>query len=120
MVSFWCPHVVPAKDFRMLRRDEALRRMLLIWGPKEKWVSKVTPRILGFLLRGRGRLLIAMDGIKLDWWKSGVKRVIEDFEGSMVRPLEDAQSEMEERWSFRVTSDWGMDGEEVKVEKSSA
>jgi hypothetical protein len=45
---------------------------------------------------------------------------MEELEGSMVRPLEDAQSEMEERWSFRVTSDWGMDGEEVKVEKSSA
>ncbi len=45
---------------------------------------------------------------------------MEDFEGSMVRPLEDAQSEMEERWSLRVASDWGMDGEEVKVEKSSA
>jgi hypothetical protein len=54
MVSFWYPQVVPAKDFRMLRRDKALRRMLLMWGPKEKWVSKVTPRIF---VEGEGKVV---------------------------------------------------------------
>lgn len=58
MDSFWWPHVVPAKDLRMFRREEALERMLLMWGLKEKWVSKVTPRILGDLFRGRGMLFM--------------------------------------------------------------
>ena len=36
---------------------------------------------------------------------------MEDLLGAMERPLEVAQSEMEERWALIRDSDWGMEQE---------
>lgn len=44
----------------------------------------------------------------------------EDFWGAMERCLEFAQSEKDERWEFIACSDWGMEGEEWRLLKSSA
>ena len=57
---------------------------------------------------------------RLDWWWFGVKRVMEDLLGAMERPLEVAQSEMDERWVLMKDSDWGMELEEWREERSSA
>ena len=51
--------VVPARALMMLRRLDVLVVMFLIWGPKVKKGSKVTPRILGFL--SSGMMLLLMD-----------------------------------------------------------
>jgi hypothetical protein len=104
----------------MFKREEARAAMEEMWGEKLKWVSKVMPRILGVFARGKGMLLMEMLGWRLDWWWSGVKRVMEDLLGAMERPLEVAQSEMEERWALIRDSDWGMEQEEWREERSSA
>ncbi len=80
-----------------------------MWELKVKKVSKVTPRILGVLSRGMVEPLIWTWGWRLDWFlRSGVKRVTEDLLGAMERPFEEAQSEMEVRWEFMESTDWGM------------
>jgi len=43
---------------------------------------------------------------------SGVKRVMLDLSGAMVRDLEVAQEEMESRWGWRALMESGMEGEE--------
>ena len=87
---------------------------------KLKCVSKVTPRILGVFASGKGVLLMEMVGWRLDWLLSGVKRVMEDLLGAMERPLEVAQSEMDERLALMWISDWAIELEEWRVERSSA
>ena len=67
IVSFWCPQDVPARALRMFKREEARAAMEEMWGEKLKWVSKVTPRILGVFARGKGMLLMEMLGWRLDW-----------------------------------------------------
>jgi len=42
----------------MLRREVTLEEMFWTWGEKEKCVSKVTPRIVGVLSRGRRELFM--------------------------------------------------------------
>ena len=42
----------------------------------------------------------------------GVKRVVEDLSGAMERPLEDAQSAIDARWSLIAIADWWTSGEE--------
>jgi hypothetical protein len=49
-----------------------------------------------------------------------VNRVMEDLLGAIERPLEVAQSEMDERWALMKDSDWGMELEEWREERSSA
>ena len=120
MVSFWCPQVVPARALRRFRREEARAAMEEIWAEKLKWVSKVTPRILGVFSRGKMELLMEILGWRLDWWLSGVKRVMEDLLGAMERPLEVAQSEMDERWALMWASDWAIELEEWREVRSSA
>ena len=46
--------------------------------------------------------------------------MVDDLLGAMERPLEEAQSAMEERWAFIASADWGTDGEEWKEFRSSA
>ena len=59
-------------------------------------------------------------GLVRDWCVSGVKRVQEDLEIEMVRPLLRAQPDMSERWEERMVADWGMLTEVAIAVKSSA
>ena len=56
--SFWCTQEVPARHFRILRREVTLEERFWTWGVKVKWVSKVTPRMVGVLSKGRRELLM--------------------------------------------------------------
>ena len=93
--------------------------MVEMWGEKVKWVSKVSPRILGALSRGTMELSIEIWGWSLDWWLSEVKRVTEDLVGAMERLWEEDQLVMEERSLFRMDVDSGIELEEWKAVKSS-
>ena len=53
-VYFCWPQLVPARTLRILRRGEARDTIEETWAEKVKWGSKVTPRMRGFLARGRG------------------------------------------------------------------
>ena len=55
-VSFCSPHDVPASALRTLRRLVHLDLISLVWGVKVSDGSRVTPRILGVLSRGRMEL----------------------------------------------------------------
>ena len=52
-VSFCCPQDDPDSALRMFSRPVHLVLMALMWGVKESDGSRVTPRILGVLSRGR-------------------------------------------------------------------
>jgi hypothetical protein len=52
---------------RIFKREEARETMEVMWWEKEKWVSKVMPRILGVFARGKGMLLMDILGWRLDW-----------------------------------------------------
>ena len=54
MVSFDCPQEVPARARRMFRRALARLAVLVAWSEKVKCGSRVTPRILGWRLSGKG------------------------------------------------------------------
>ena len=46
--------------------------------------------------------------------------MMEDLLGAMERPLEVAQSEMDERWALMWASDWAIELEEWREVRSSA
>jgi len=54
--------------------------------------SKTTPRILGFLSKGTGELLMLTVGWQLYWLVQGVKRVTENLSGAIVSLFLWAQS----------------------------
>ena len=56
------PEEEPARDFRILPTMEALEVMTEMWEEKVKWVSKVTPRILGALSSGMMKLSMEIWG----------------------------------------------------------
>ena len=56
-VSTCWPQVVPARALRTLRRRVAREMWLVMWEPKVKRGSRVTPKRRGFLARGSGMLL---------------------------------------------------------------
>ena len=64
------------------------------WGVKVNSGSKVTPRILGFLLVGTGTLSMVIRGLAFTWLVQGVKRVTDDFSGAMPILLALAQLAM--------------------------
>ena len=83
MVSFWAPQSEPARDLRMLRREEALEIRLEMCSEKLKWVSKVTPRIFTVFKGFRNWSFKETLGSSLDSLKLEVKRVTEDLSGAM-------------------------------------
>ena len=84
-VSFWWPHEVPARAFRMLRRLLLFVAIVLVWGVKVNEGSKVTPRIFGVFSRSSVELRHVTWGWELSCLDQGVKRVTDDFEGAIVR-----------------------------------
>ena len=59
-------------------------------------MSRVTPRTFGVLSRGRGDPNRGTEGLRRDWWVSGVKRVTDDFGTESRRhlsPTQDTKSE---------------------------
>ena len=108
----------------MFRRLEHLAVVDFIWGPKVKRGSKVMPKILGFLSRGRVLLSIATWGWTLVCLDQGVKRVMEDFEGAIVSLFSAAHADMGARASLsravRVDASSEMSGYESAIVTSSA
>ena len=94
IVSLSWPQEVPARALRTWSRLEALAVMSARWGVKVNSGSKVTPRILGFLLVGTGTLSMVIRGLAFTWLVQGVKRVTDDFSGAMPILLALAQLAM--------------------------
>ena len=98
--------------------------MDLTCGPKVNRGSKVTPKIFGFLSRGRTLELIETWGWELICLDQGVKRVIEDLEGAIVSLFLAAQSVMGTsaslRRSVRAAASSEMSGKESAIVTSSA
>ena len=79
---------------------------LVMWEPKVKWGSRVTPRRRGFLARGRGVLLRVTVGCVLDWCLSDVKSVTDDFGAERESPRSPAHAETRVACSVRVEAAW--------------
>ena len=92
-VSFCWPQLVPARAFMMFSRGDAREIIDETWEEKVKWGSKITPRMRGFLLRGRKELRRDTCGWRWDWCKSEVKSVTDDFAGDTESPLSSAHAE---------------------------
>ena len=78
-VSFFCPKFVPARVRRALSFLFTFVMMFRIWGVKVMCGSKVSPRIVGVLLRGSCLLYSLTLGCVWDSPLSEVRRVTVDF-----------------------------------------
>ena len=76
--------------------------MFLTCVEKLKWVSKVTPRILGNFSSGRGWFPGETSGRRLDCLVQGVKRVTLDLLSEIFSPLAFAHSAALVAWAERA------------------
>ena len=81
------PQLDPAKAFLTLRALEARSTQSRAWGPKVKWVSSVTPSILGVLFSGATASPIRSWGWSWDWLVLDVNLVTLEFWGAIASCL---------------------------------
>ena len=85
-----------------------------------KWVSSVTPRILGVLFNGVTTSVIHTWGWSRNWWVSEVNGVMQDFWGAMASCLPSAHLTSREQSWFALASASTMLEAEASNVKSSA
>ena len=96
-VSFCFPHEVDVRVFTILLALSAFSLVILICLPKFNFVSKVRPRILGFLTVGMIVLFIVRFKIVLYSAGSGVNNVAVDLSGLRMRSFLCVQLKMSSR-----------------------
>ena len=104
------PQFGPDKVFTTLRALETRSTQARAWGPKVKWVSSVTTRILGVMFNKASR----------DWWVSEVNSVTLYYCGTMASCLPSTHLTREEYSWFALASPSSMLGAEARSGKSSA
>ena len=72
-----------ASTLLILRLLALLAMMSQACAAKVRWVSQVTPRILGVRFRGITWTPILTFGCMWDWWVSGVNKFTDDLWGAM-------------------------------------